>query len=149
MSLRICSVSPFSILFSNILMLRKRRPPWASHNVCLIRIKNRGSLPGQRYKDEGLHPHVLPIIRTVGNILFFQQDNASIPAIWQGNVLKLIMAYPLTGLPRPDPSPIDHPWDSLGWWVYYRIPNTSWLNNGNVFHKEWVGCSSRLLLSMF
>ena len=50
----------------------------------------------------------------------------------------------LTGLPRPDPSPIGRPWDILGRWLHDRIPsqlphflisNSSWLNNGNVFHK--------------
>ena len=50
----------------------------------------------------------------------------------------------LTGLQGPDPSPIDHPWDKLIWWVYDRIfsqpprfPNskTSWLNDGIAFHK--------------
>ena len=51
---------------------------------------------------------------------------------------------PLTGLPGPDPSSIRRPWDSRGPRVHDCIPsklpyfpnlNTSWLNNGNVFHK--------------
>ena len=64
------------------------------------------------------------------------------------NCCQLVMSYPLTGLLGPDPSPIDHPLDNLGWWVHYRIPpqpqpflnwNTSWLNNAIAFHKGWVG----------
>ena len=63
---------------------------------------------------------------------------------------------PLTGILGPDPSPIGHPWDILVLRVHDRIhpqlphfPNlkTSWLNNGNVFHKG-VGYNPRLLLSM-
>ena len=62
----------------------------------------------------------------------------------------------LTGLRVPDPFLTGHPWDILGRWIHDRIPsqlpyfpnsNTSWLNNGNVFH-EWVGYNPRLLLSM-
>ena len=67
-----------------ILMLKKRRPPWALYKVCLICIVIRGSLTGQRYVDEVLRPHVLQIYQTVGNNFLFQQDKASIPAIWQG-----------------------------------------------------------------
>ena len=63
---------------------------------------------------------------------------------------------PLTDVPGPDPSPIDHPCDILGQRVHDHIPfqlphllnlNTSWLNNCNVFHKG-VGYNPRLLLSM-
>ena len=58
----------------------------------------------------------------------------------------------LTGLPGPDQSP----WDILGRRIHDRIPsqlpyfpisNTSWLNNGNVFHPG-VGYNPWLLLSM-
>ena len=138
-------------------MLRKRRPPWALYKVCLISIVIQGPHTGQRYVDEGLHPNVLPIYQTVWNNFLFQKDNTGIPAIWQGTVWKLVMPYPLTGLQGPYPSPIDHPWDNLGWWVHDRIlsqlprfPNskTSWLNDGNAFHKEWVGYNPRLLLSI-
>ena len=63
---------------------------------------------------------------------------------------------PLTRVPCPDRSPIGHHWAILGQRVHDRIPfqlphlpnlNTSWLNNGNVFH-EGVGYNPRLLLSM-
>ena len=79
-------------------------------------------------------------------VILVEEDNDSIPAIWQGAVCKLVMSCPLTGLPSPDPSPIDHSWDNLGWWKHDRIPsqlphfpnwNTSWLNNDNAFHKVW------------
>ena len=62
----------------------------------------------------------------------------------------------LTGIPGQDPSLIGHPWDILGQRVHVRIPfqlprfpnlNTSWLTNGNVFHKG-VWYNPRLLLSM-
>ena len=61
---------------------------------------------------------------------------------------------PLTGLLGPDPSPslMGHPWDILDRWIHDRIHtqlphfphlNTSWLNDGNVFHeglgyKPWL-----------
>ena len=48
--------------------------------------------------DEVLHPHVLQICQTFGNNFLFQQDNASIPAIWQGTICKLAMSYPLDWL---------------------------------------------------
>ena len=56
---------------------------------------NSGSLTGQHYVDEVLYPHVLQIYQTDGNNFLFQQDNSSIPAIWQGTVCKLVMSYPL------------------------------------------------------
>ena len=141
----------------HILMLRKRRPPWAVYKVCLICIVIRWPLTGQRYVDERLQQHVLPIYQTFWNKFLFQEDNAGIPAIWEGTVWKLVMPNPLTGRQGPDPSLIDHPWDSLGWWVHDRtvsqaprFPNskTSWLNDGNAFHSGWVGYNPRLLLSM-
>ena len=58
------------------------------YKVRLICIVFRGSLTG-------LHPHVLQIHQTVGNKVLFQQDIASIPAIWQGTVCKQVMSYPL------------------------------------------------------
>ena len=108
------------------------------------------------YVDEVLHPHAVQMYQTVGNNLLFQQANASIAAIWQGTVCKLVMSSPLTGLPGPDTSLIGHPWDILGQRVHERIPsqlphfpylNTSWLKNGNAFHEGW-GYNPRLLLSM-
>ena len=65
---------------------------------------------------------------------------------------------PLTGLlgPDPSPSPMGHPWDILDRRIHDRIHsqlpyfpnlNTSWLNDGNVFH-EVVGYKPWLLLSM-
>ena len=63
---------------------------------------------------------------------------------------------PLTGFLGPDPSPIGHPWDILGRRIHGHIPsqlphfpnfNTSWLNNGKVFHEGW-GINPKLLLSM-
>ena len=48
-----------------------------------------------RYVDKVLHPNVLQIYQTVGSNFFFQQDNVSIPSIWQGTVCKLVMSYPL------------------------------------------------------
>ena len=62
----------------------------------------------------------------------------------------------LTGLQGPNPSLIGHPWDILGRRAHDLIPpqlpyypnsNTSWLNNGNVFHKG-MGLNQMLLLSM-
>ena len=50
----------------------------------------------------------------------------------------------LTGLPGPDPSPIGHPLNIVGWRIHDRIPfqqphfpnlNSNWLNIDNVFHK--------------
>ena len=89
-------------------------------------------------------PTCLQIYQTVGNTFLFQQDNASIPAVWQGTVCELVMSYPLTCVPGPESSLIGHHWDILGQRVHDHIPfqlqhfpnlNTSWLNNGNVFHK--------------
>ena len=50
----------------NILMLKKRRPPWTLFKVCFIYIEIRGALKGQRYVDEVLHPHVLQFYQNVG-----------------------------------------------------------------------------------
>ena len=94
--------------------------------------------------DEILRPHVLQIYQTVANNFLFQQDNASVPAIWQGTECNLVMSYPLDWRSRSDPSLIGHFWNILVQRVHDRIPyqlphfptlNTSWLNNGNVFHK--------------
>ena len=63
---------------------------------------------------------------------------------------------PLNGLLGPDPSPICHPLDILGWRIHDSIPfqlphfpnlNSNWLNIDNVFHEGW-GYNPRLLLSM-
>ena len=64
------------------------------YKVRLICIVICGTLTGQRYVGEVLHPHVLQIYQTVGKKVLFQQDNASIPAIWQGAVCKLVISYP-------------------------------------------------------
>ena len=64
--------------------------------------------------------------------------------MWQGTVYELVLSYSLAGLPGPDPSPIDHPWNNLGWWVHDLIPSqlphfpnliAGWFNNDNSFHK--------------
>ena len=64
---------------------------------------------------------------------------------------------PLTGLPGPDPSPISHPFDILGWRIHDRIPfqlqlfpnlNSNWLRIDNVF-QEGVGVQSQAPLNMF
>ena len=133
----------------------KRRPLLALYEVRLICIVIRGSLTCQRYVDEVLHPHFLQIYQTDGSNFLFQQDNVSIPVIWQGTVCKRVMS-PLTGLPSPDPSPIGHPFGILGPLIHDRIPsqlshfqnlNTSRLNIGNIFHAR-VGYDHWLLLSM-
>ena len=67
---------------------KKRRQPWALYKARLICIVIWGSLTGQRYVDQVLNQHVLQIYQTVGNNFLFQQDNASIPTIWQGTVLQ-------------------------------------------------------------
>ena len=54
-----------------------------------------GTLTCQHFVDQVLHPHVLQIYQTVICNFLFQQDNANIPAIWQGTVCKLVMSYPL------------------------------------------------------
>ena len=85
-------------------------------NVCHFRnslmatecICSRTKGPRQRYLDEGLHPYVLQIYQTVWNNFLVQQDNASIPAIWQGTVCKLVMSYPLD-LPSGSRSIFDRP----------------------------------------
>ena len=82
-------------LVQHILMLKKRRPSYALYKVRLICKVIRRSLTGQRYVDEVLHPHVMQIYQTVGNNFRFQEDNSSIPAIWQGNVCRLVMSNPL------------------------------------------------------
>ena len=74
---------------------KKRRPPLALYEVRLICTVFRNSLTGQRYLDEVFYPHVLQIYQTLGSNYFFQQDNVSMPAIWQGTVCKLLMSYPL------------------------------------------------------
>ena len=140
----------------HIIMLRKRRPLRALYKVRLICILIWGSLTGHCCVDEVLHPHVLPIYQILGNNFLFQQDNASIPAIWQGTVCKLVVPYPLDWRSRSRSISDRHPWDILGQRVHDRNPfqllhfphlNTSWLNNCNVF-REGVGYNPRLLLSM-
>ena len=115
-------------------------------SICIV---IRGSLTGQRYVDEVLHPHVLPLYWTVGTIFLFQQDNAPIPAIWQGTICKLAMAYPLDWpsgiqihLQSTTPGIIET--------VMYRtcippqLPHyqnwiASWFHNGNAFHRRVGG----------
>ena len=138
-----------------IINANKRRPPCALYEVCLTCIVTRRSLT-ICYVGEFLHTHVLPIYQTVGNNFLFQQDNVSVPAIWQGTVcISWSCHTPLTGLLSPNPSRIDHPWDILGRRVHDCFPsqlphflnwNTSWLNNGNAFQKR--GNNPRLLFSM-
>ena len=108
------------------------------YKVRLICIVIRGSLTGQRYVDEVLHPHVLQIYLTVGNNFLFQYGK-ELFASWSCHT-------PLTGLQGPDPSQISHRCDILGRRIHDPIPsqlpnfpdlNTSWLNNDNVFHKGW------------
>ena len=53
--------------------------------ICIVLHVIRGTLIGQLYVDEVLHPHALPIYPTVGNMFLYQKENASTkPAIWQG-----------------------------------------------------------------
>ena len=50
------------------------------HLLCIYHrtklVVDRGTLTGQCFVDEVLHPYVLPISQTVGNNFLFQQDNA-------------------------------------------------------------------------
>ena len=75
-----------------VLML-KMKATQALYKVRLIALVIRETLTGQSYVYEVLHPHVLQIYQTVKSIFFFQQDNASIPAIWQGTVCSLVISY--------------------------------------------------------
>ena len=60
-------------------------------------------LTGQRYVDEVLHPHVLQSIGLLETIFSLSKTMPPIDlfASWSCH-------NPLTGLPDPDPSPIDH-----------------------------------------
>ena len=113
----------------------------------------RWSLTGQRYVDEVLPQHVVQIYQIVSSF------SKTIPAHLQYGK-ELFAGWSchthLTGLPGPDPSPIGRPWDILGQQIHDRIPyqlphfpnsNTSWFNNGNVFHKG-RGYNNSFLLSM-
>ena len=116
------------------------------YKVRLIYIVIRGSLTCQRYVDEVLHTHIMQIYQTVGiffssskTISAYLQYDKELFANWSCHT-------PLTGLLRPDSSPISHPWDILGRRIYDRISsqlphfpksNTSWMNNCNVFHEGW------------
>ena len=86
--------------------------------ICIVLHKIRSTLKGHHYLDEVLHPHALPIYQTVWNNFLFQLDNAPIPAIWQGTVLQAGQ----TGLPDPDPSPVDHLWDNRDLLVHGLYP---------------------------
>ena len=109
---------------------KKRRQPWAMYKLRL----------GVTYRPTPCRwspsPTCLQVNQTVGNNFLFQQDNASIPAICQRTVCKLVISYPLD-------------WPSGSWSISDRPPlgnyraadtcfpnlNSSWLNNGNVFHE--------------
>ena len=92
--------------------------------------------------------------QSVGNNFLFQQDNVSIPAVWQGTVCRLVMSYPFDWPSGSQAISVRPTWNILGRRIHDRIPselphfpNASWLNNGNVFH-EWLGYNHRLLISM-
>ena len=65
----------------------------------------------------------------------------------ESNQTKSSCHTPLAGLPDPDPYLIDHPWDIRDRRVLSHYPNlnTSWLYNGNTFHR--VQMYTKALLS--
>ena len=134
-----------------------KRPTRDLYKVRLICILNWWSLKGHCYVDEVLPLHVLQIYQTVGNSFLFQQDNASIPTIWQGLFASWSCHTPLTGVPGPDPSPIGHPLDILGQRVHDHTPfqlphfpklNTTWLRTMAMYSTRGWGRNPRLLLNM-
>ena len=54
------------------------------------------------------------------------------------HVCKLAMSNPLTSLPGPNPSQIDHPWDNLARWIHNRIPSKSRQISGLEHYRQCI-----------
>jgi hypothetical protein len=75
-----------------------------------------GNLNAQRYVDQILEPHLVPLMATHPDLSFFQQDGA------RAHTARLTMNFleqeDIDVLPwcarSPDLSPIEHLWDELG-----------------------------------
>jgi len=68
------------------------------------------------YRDDVLHPHVVPMFAAHPQLQFFQQDNA-LPHTARGSMACLtqnnINVLPWPSL-SPDMAPIEHVWDEIG-----------------------------------
>ncbi|KFM73064.1 Transposable element Tcb2 transposase, partial [Stegodyphus mimosarum] len=84
-----------------------------AYNTRLPLVLFRGTLAAQRYVDEILQPHVLPLIQRLPGVIF-QDANAPLhTAKVSHNCLRTVTSLP--GAARsPDLSPIEQIWDHLG-----------------------------------
>ncbi|GFX29457.1 transposable element Tcb2 transposase [Trichonephila clavipes] len=86
-----------------------RRPDYDSRSTLIVM---RGTLTGQRYVDDILHPHVGPFLNGLPGAIF-QQDNARPhTARVAQDFLRHFQSLPWPTR-SPDLSPLEHVWDQL------------------------------------
>lgn len=97
-----------------------------------------GNLTAQRYVDEILRPHLLPLLEEHAELRTFQQDNA------RPHVARVTREFldeqEIQTMPwppySPDLNPIEHLWDELGRRVMARGPITR-AGLIRMLHEEW------------
>lgn len=124
---------------------------WAaiSHNGKTNLVLVNGNLTAQRYCDEILQPHVLPIMQNNGRI--FQQDNARphtariTTAFLQRNNVN-VLSWPSKS---PDLNPIEHLWDELDRRVRQRQPAPQSLQQlANALQAEWANIPQQFIQNL-
>ena len=87
----------------------------------------RGNLNAQRYINEVINPHVLPIAQQGGPNFIFQQDNARAHTarVVQNHFAQNGVNVKEWPASSPDLNPMEHCWDALKQQVYRHVDNTT------------------------
>lgn len=99
-----------------------------------------GNLTAQRYVDDVLNPHLLPLLYQHGHHLLFQQDNARPHTARITRNFFAVNAVNTLQWPSrsPDLNPIEHLWDQLGKAVRNRAHQPRTLQElANALLAEW------------